>query len=119
MFVDLEEILGEGYIGRAGTGGCKMDTDGTWTAWAVLTDLDGGVYARGASQSRALQALELKLKAVGHIASAALEAACARYEADKTREGKAYAERLMGLIKGDDGPSAFDEPAPKKPEGDN
>lgn len=117
MLIDLEVVLGTDIVGPIGTGGTREDTDGTWVAWAVVDDGDIGMHARGPSERVAVQALELKLKALGYIASAALAAAGARSGARRDKEGKEYAERLMKLLGGEESPS-FAAPKAKK-EGDN
>lgn len=118
MLIDLEVVLGDNVVGPLGTGGTREDTDGTWVAWAVVDTDCIGMHARGPTERVAVQALELKLKALGYIASAALAAAGARSEAKRNAESKEYANRLRELLGGDDLPPAFDAPKAKK-EGDN
>jgi hypothetical protein len=109
MMHDLEGAIGK--QGEVGTGGTEQQPDGTWLAWVVVLPADYGLYAAGATENHALQALEAKLLAIGKIMSAGYAEAECRLRVRKRAEESEALAKLTGSL------ADLLGPATKKPEG--
>ena len=120
--MDLELVIGK--QGAPGQGGTEQMQDGTWLAWAFIAQDDLGLYGAGPTEAVALEALGLKIKALGNISAAAYSEADSRYKVRKLakdqRDMEDLRESIQDLMEGiKSRPSAFDPPKKKDGDGEN
>lgn len=104
VICDIENIVNHGA--NVGQGGTEQQQDGTWVAWVVIDNNDLGVYAAGCTERVALKALEVKLRALGNICTAAFAEAESRDKVRAMAESQSITDKLESLLRQVAGPDA-------------